>query len=69
MIRELVDKVDRLQKGFDSAFGETVELADETRRTDESRRPKIGLFEAENAKVDSDKDLEERDYWEVADIW
>lgn len=69
MIRELVDKVDRLQKGFDSAFGETVELADETKRTDESRRPKVGLFEAENADVDSEKDLEERDDWEVADIW
>ena len=69
VVKELLDKVRDLEKGFDNAFGDTLDPGGETKRGD--RRVAVGLFESEDIGVKDDlagSDKEDSG-WEVVDLW
>jgi len=70
VVKELLDKIQDLEKGFDNAFGDTLDPAGETGSGD--KRVAVGLFESEDIGVKDDlagSDEDEENDWEVVDLW
>lgn len=68
VVKELLRKVSNLEKGFDEAFGDTLDPRSESKRG--KTRVSIGLFESDDLGVRDDLARgKEEDDWEVVDLW
>lgn len=69
VVKELLKKVSDLEKGFDNAFGDTLNPGTESKRG--KTRVSIGLFESDDLGVRDDlaRGKDEDEDWEVVDLW